>query len=286
MLFESKKAKCCASNEERSYRWSDVETALTIDCDTLVEDSLAYYYPDPMSDGSSTWHSFAIEIDLQTRFVDNFTGKYFCEWLTSQADNTSIKRKLDLKPDDLYITFNYTNLLQEFYQIPAENVLHIHGSLKDERKLQKLKASKTEDIAFQQSPQLRKIQFGSLFNDPKLIRDELVRRYGRDDHFGASIEPGINNLINYCEASFKDLKSNYDVLEQFIAKQNVSHITIMGHSIMGIDNPYYEDIIVPRYRDCLWTLYYYKDDAEARMFVDTFAIPRYEIKKWPEYKEK
>ncbi|NMA82917.1 MAG: hypothetical protein GX962_03520 [Epulopiscium sp.] len=78
-LSEPKNFECSDSAEELSYRWRDVETALAIDYDTLVEDCLAYYYPDPMSDRSSTWHNFAIEIDLQTSFVENFTGKYFQE---------------------------------------------------------------------------------------------------------------------------------------------------------------------------------------------------------------
>lgn len=198
--------------------------------------------------------------------------------MISQINNVAPKKNLDLSPRDLYITFNYTNLLQEIYQIPEENILHVHGSLKQEGEMQRSRASKAKGIVF---PQQSSIQFGSLYNDPKQIEDELVKGYGRDDCFGASIEPGINKLINYCEASFKDLKSNYDVLKQFISKKGISNVTIIWHPIMRIDNSYYEDIIVPALKNCVWTFYYYKNDNDARKFIEAFGIFKYEMKKLP-----
>lgn len=60
-----------------------------------------------------------IEIDEALKqWIDEIEKKYTC------------KRKLYLNPDSFFISFNYTSLLEDVYNIPPTNVLYIHGNSK------------------------------------------------------------------------------------------------------------------------------------------------------------
>ena len=53
----------------------------------------------------------------------------FTQWIESLAPQIkSVKPDLDLSPDAKYLSFNYTNTLQDAYHVPDENILHIHGN--------------------------------------------------------------------------------------------------------------------------------------------------------------
>ena len=59
------------------------------------------------------------------------------QWIDEIEDtNTSTcKQKLYLNPDSFFISFNYTSLLEDVYNIPPNNVLYIHGNSKRGEKL-------------------------------------------------------------------------------------------------------------------------------------------------------
>lgn len=54
--------------------------------------------------------------------------KYLRKWL-KDIDVFKVPRKLSLSWDSLYLTFNYTMLLEHLYSIPEKNVFHIHNHL-------------------------------------------------------------------------------------------------------------------------------------------------------------
>ena len=57
-------------------------------------------------------------------------SQLFCEWI-EQIDFSVAKPRYNFLPSDLFLTFNYTPLLEKIYGINPRNVCHIHGSLKD-----------------------------------------------------------------------------------------------------------------------------------------------------------
>jgi len=61
--------------------------------------------------------------DALKQWIDEIEKAYIC------------KRKLYLNPDSFYISFNYTSLLEDVYNIPPTNVLYIHGNSKRAEKL-------------------------------------------------------------------------------------------------------------------------------------------------------
>lgn len=56
--------------------------------------------------------------------------KVFCEWVNDIDVSTVIKR-FAFREDDLFLTFNYTSILEDVYSVLKDNVCHIHGSCRD-----------------------------------------------------------------------------------------------------------------------------------------------------------
>jgi Bacteriophage abortive infection AbiH len=156
----------------------------------------------------------------QTKFIYDFIGRYFIEWL-SQLDFTKTDKKLELDTSALYITFNYTNTLEQIYNINPKNIYHIHGSLNLVENMLDwvIPGFKTiEDAEVVEQPQVdeinndtvrKQIQFGSTSNDAQKIKLELQNRFNHDEFFSISIEPAIEHIIGFCDAASKNLEKNY-----------------------------------------------------------------------------
>lgn len=242
-----------------SERWSDLENALTINYEECVGDAIDNYYPDLNDDSESRWNGIDIDLEEQTKFVHDFTGKYLLEWLNS-IDIYGVQPKLTIDINSCFLTFNYTETLEQIYHISLPDILHIHGSLENDSE----------------------IQFGSIDNNAKKIRKNLERQYGDDDFYSVSIEPGVYQILSYCKAAYKNLETNYERLSAFISNYQIDEIVIMGHSYMGIDFPYYRDVIVPMLVKCKWNFFCHsqEDYNNAQYFVNYFHLAQYQFINW------
>ena len=275
-----------------SEKWSDLEQTLTINYEECIDDAISDYYPDLNDDSDSRWYALDIDVEEQTKFIYDFTGRFFLEWL-SQID-FSTNNKLALDNSDLYITFNYTNTLERIYSINPNNIFHIHGSLDlVENMLDWVipSFSTIEDAEVAVQPRVNEInnntirkqlQFGSIVNDAETIKLELKNRYGRDDFYSVSIEPAIDHIIGFCDAASKNLEINYEPLKAFISGKNIEEVVIMGHSIMSVDYPYYSDVIIPELKNCLWIFYCHSDDDRNKVnkFIQQFSLQDCSLINW------
>ncbi|OPX92306.1 MAG: hypothetical protein A4E53_00563 [Pelotomaculum sp. PtaB.Bin104] len=109
-----------------SDRWSDLEESLTINYEECIEEAVNEYYPDLNDDSDSRWNGIDMDLDEQTKFIFDFTGKYFLEWLT-QIDFSKPVNIISINKNALFVTFNYTTTLENLYGIAPSNILHIHG---------------------------------------------------------------------------------------------------------------------------------------------------------------
>ncbi len=276
--------------------WTDLEESLSLDADSLLNDFVNEYYPDVTSDTDYTWDEMRVELETITRFIYNFTGVYFITWIQS-IDPTKyiVDKNLDLDSNGLFITFNYTSTLESLYQIPSENILHIHGKSNDDL-ASKIIASNSyhpaktleeaEIIDPIPIPPINNhsvhsvIQFGSTQNDPAIIGETLQNKYTNDDFHGASISQGVNEIIKYCYASYKNLDANYSLLKDFISNNPISEIIILGHSFDGIDEPYYSDVIIPALKDKKWVFYIHDNNENYLSFVKKYNIKNHTCITW------
>ncbi|OPX92307.1 MAG: hypothetical protein A4E53_00564 [Pelotomaculum sp. PtaB.Bin104] len=110
----------------------------------------------------------------------------------------------------------------------------------------------------------------------------MIEKYGDDDFYAVSIEPGVNHIINFCEVASKNLNQNYVQLKSFIESTEIDEVIVMGHSIMGVDFPYYLEVIVPALIGCRWKFYWHSnmDQDDIKAFINQFPLKNYTTVKW------
>lgn len=282
-------------------KWSDLENNLTLNYKIFLDDyisDLIDYAPHGNID--DVWGEFELELKALLGFIYDFTGKYFLEWLdTIDVKRARVDNALEIDNTGLFLTFNYTNTLETIYNISNERILHIHGThdrvdhsliFGDAFYLRSRtieEAEITEPIPLFQidNNTIRKeIQFGSINNNPDIIRKELQYNYSYDADYGPYIRKGINELIDFGEAYFKNLKSNYEKLESFLNDNPISEIMIMGHSFDSVDEQYYSEVLIPKYINCKWVFFYRSSSASSKekaiKFINKYNIKSYELLQW------
>lgn len=261
-------------------RWSDVEKTLTLAYEECLEDALGSY-PLDLSADNPGWNDPTICIEGQTGFINDFTGELFFRWLLS-VDVMQAENEVVFPSNSVFVTYNYTTVLEDVYGVSKSRIFHIHGSVDDVERDALLQNDygtvpavvipddwdgMDVEIArdeHNQSEISSVIQFGSPSNDLIQVRRDLEKRYGREDFYGAMIETCVAALERFCEAASKCLSRNYKALEEFVGRWNIDRVVVFGHSFDSVDRPYYEDIFVPLLGDRPWTFIVYSDKGAQK----------------------
>lgn len=239
--FESFQYIIEPSLDPAETRWSSIEESLELDYEGLLESALASYPLDLTKDNPG-WDDPRCFIDVETRFVDDFVKRDLQAWLSGIGLSQAICRVL-LERDALFVTFNYTLLLEKRYDVAPDRVLHIHGEL----------AEAESTIGGGGLSRAAGLQFGSPANDPEGVRESLERAYGDEEFYGAYFEPCVRELERYCGLAQKRLSDNYVALDRFLRGRSVDAVCVFGHCYDGVDLPYYRDVLLPKFNGLPWT---------------------------------
>ena len=226
-----------------------------------MSDLSGNYYPDMNSERTPGWDDIAIEVDNNFSFMELFTKEYFYEWIYDvQVPNGLFKRE-DIDKTASFVTFNYTKTLEDTYYIPSDNILHIHGSVDD----------------------LSTIQFGTPENHPDSIYSSLENQYSDDDFYNVTYAPAIGKISAYANSAYKNLQDNFSILRNFVlGYSKIDEVIIMGHSYLGIDEPYYTNVFVPLLKNLRWYIYVYNesDVYMAQSFITKYGLSSAQMVKW------
>lgn len=211
-------------DEFRDYWWRDFETNLgegyifEAEFEAMAKTAIKDMVTD---DGEEMYD---IEETLRYHFEPyyNFMNKLnetVLQWIES-IDITGIKPifKRIIAKNNYFLTFNYTNVLEEVYNIPTNRICHIHGSATEG----------TVIMGHGNIASIGKYQKEAEFKEEKL------------DKNGAEISRGI---YEFYMASFKDTQKIIEMNEFTINKYSgVTEIHIFGHSLGKVDMPYFKEI--------------------------------------------
>ena len=195
--------------------------------------------------------------------------------MVARADNVEIIPEFLrlLHSGEKFVTFNYTNTLERVYDIPDENILHIHGKLGEE-----VWGNESDEIEAQAIP----IDFFSDLDyknhqlEPDLAGmkpDEIVaynHRYeDRASNYGdyekAFDEPA--DLFNEYLETLNGLNAQFvkeyqiDELSDWIATMRntgIDRIIVLGHSLGKVDVPYFQ-VINSAFPEAKWIVSYYNE---------------------------
>ncbi|OIJ17341.1 hypothetical protein BKP37_02215 [Anaerobacillus alkalilacustris] len=161
--------------------------------------------------------------------------------------NVHVKKKTSKikRNNDLYISFNYTLLLEEVYKIDKSQILHIHGSV-DEDDMTPI------------------IGHGNL----RRIEEAKALAVEAENNFLEKETSIFKALVNYYESTLKDVTSYLFIHSNFFEKlKSVDSVNIVGHSFGDVDLPYFKRVMDSIPKNAIWNIYFY-DDNDASVFKD------------------
>ena len=182
--------------------------------------------------------------------MKRFTRDYLCEWVKI-IDVSKTDRCLRLPEESACVSFNYTPMLELVYDVPANQIIHIHGSV--------LNGGES-------------LQFGSPDNQPYSVKSVLEKKYAMDDFYGATIEQGVRVVVERCSDTWKNIAGNYHALRHYLNRFDaIDTVAIMGNTFDGVDYPYYCDVFAQYFKDANWVFCEYKHDGGRWEKIDSFC---------------
>lgn len=230
---------------DNDYWWSDFETNLgegsnfEIEFEIMANSAIN----DMITDEGEKMYD--IEETLRYHFEPyyNFMRKLnstVLEWVESIdiARINPIFQQLKNK-ENYFFTFNYTQVLEQVYNIQNDRICHIHGS--------------------GQAGQV--IMGHGNLDSIKKYREEATEKIEKLDKNGAEISNGI---YEFYQASFKDTKKILKWHEREMENyQGIEEIYVFGHSLGKVDMPYFQKIKKYVSNNANWYFYIYNETEKS-----------------------
>ena len=228
--------------EKKRLLWNEFEKNLAnIDEDIIIESAMS------------------VEMDLESGDVgiEDTLYRYFSEeFQYIEKLKVYLKRCIrtikirDVQPrvsvidnynHDIFVNFNYTATLENVYVISNSSVIHIHGSLRD----------------YTQDPIL------GHGNRNKI--EEIEKKKKDAEKYFDEKEISICKVIeDYYKTTLKDI-NRYMPLLYRIKGEQISDIIVAGHSLAGIDMPYFRCIDSLTNNCLIWKVVYYDETRSETM---------------------
>lgn len=251
--------------ERKGYLWRDLEEACAIDLKKLMDE---IKWSRTSESGKESAEVILSHSSLD--FAGPFTGSEFYEWLCKVEETlSSIKSILRLGEEDWFLTFNYTDTLQEVYCIPDEHVFHVHGRLKEVRDkldakdvMEKTKSLVTNDV----------VHADLLFGSPEITDaaiDAAIDYYRtlRETSPGEMMElrKHLKRLADNLKKDIHERKSSVErwVLARCEGLSSFEEVVVAGHSLGRYDRPYF-DLFADSFRSVKWRFMFYSEDDRRR----------------------
>jgi hypothetical protein len=229
-----------ADAEKAKLLWNELETNLAnIDEDVIIENGVNV-------DMDLESGDVGIKDTLYQYFSDEYSyierlAKYLKQWVRTIKIRDTKKESSLITNEAVYITFNYTAVLENVYGISPSKITHIHGSLRQydiEPVLGHGNQERIERI-------LEKIEEAERLFDEKC---SSICRVVED----------------YYERTFKDV-NRYSIRLPMLDAKTIDEICVIGHSLAGVDRAYFNRIDNMTSGKLNWKVYYYRSEEKERL---------------------
>lgn len=237
--------------------WSEFETSMSLlDKYSVLEanmDAMPNYSSDDFKDRDR--YTLLIEMERILGLLTTELYKAFKEFILAvQFPMFDHSRSVNIDRDAIYLTFNYTDTLSQYYAVPDENILFIHGKANthvDELIL----GHGVDPENFKEKPA----------EPPSGLSDEDLERWMdyQSDQYDYSFELGKNSINQYFLATFKGTDQIIKNNEDFFARLgNIDEVYVLGHSLAEVDLPYFLKLGQSVRSDAKWVATFYDPDDE------------------------
>lgn len=173
---------------------------------------------------------------------------YVKEWV--EKIDLNIDRKSNIISEefnDLFLTFNYTLVLENIYGIDNSNILHIHGSI---------------DKWYDYEPVIG-------HGDYSKISEMKQLAYEASEEFWEKEASIYNAIANYYERTLKDVEYFKRTNNSFFKQLNgITEIFVVGHSLGDVDKVYFQEIKNNVGDDIMWNISYH-EESDKEVYKDS-----------------
>ena len=210
-----------------AHFWGQFEERLAaLDIDSLIDYATAFLVSYGAEDWSDAYHhDYQYEINQVVKAISETLRLRFGEWIRQLCipEPSEIATiRLPVNPSASFLNFNYTPSLQRLYGVPDAHILHIHGA-----------AVEYSDAG---------VVLGHGW-EPEENPDPYRFERAPEDADMRVVE-GQRSIDLYFRETFKPTaKIIRDNAAFFGNLSQVERIFVMGHSVSGIDRPYFREVI-------------------------------------------
>ena len=260
-----------AANEKSDW-WSDFENNLdTLSAHEAIYRNANENYPNFGSDDfrDADYHRAEYETEQEIRNLYFEIQEAFESWIKQLGEPTKNYR-FKLPPNTFFLTFNYTDTLQDYYNVSSDNIFYIHG-----------RASIGDALIFGHSGNPAHINEGTEMDYPdppdNLNPEDYERWYEQnsDDFIVSSSREAAQRAILEFQKPTEELISKYRIF--FGQCCNLESITFLGFAFSNVDRPYLEAIFNQiDLNKIKITAYFHteKDLKSIKSFMNNYNIPQ------------
>lgn len=174
----------------------------------------------------------------QYGFIKNLNC-YIKSWIEKIDLNINRKSKIISEElNDLFLTFNYTLVLENVYGIDNNSILHIHGSV---------------DGKHDYEPVIGHGEYSKIY-------EMKQRAYDASEKFLEKETSIYNAIASYYERTLKDVQHFIKINNNFFIRlEDITEIFIVGHSLGEVDMPYFQKIKDNVNDGIKWNVTYYEE---------------------------
>lgn len=176
-------------------------------------------YPDFGSDDFRDRDWYAAELSVERKMKNAYVViiDSFHKWV-SQLPHGNSNKKLKIHEDcSLFLSFNYTNTLEDLYGIPSERVLYVHG-----------KVGVDEELI---------LGHGLSYNE---IEKRMGERVDAGDYvYQRAKDAAVHAVFEHKKKVDEIIESNQ---KWFSSLLDINLIHIYGHSLGDVDLPYFHKV--------------------------------------------
>lgn len=242
-------------NENSNIKiWSDFETKLSKFDFRQVLDDYSGNTSGPSEDEVSERGLNALQINMEKfniKLINNLIQNMNSFIQDRTYPNDLSKKKIYLKPNSLFLNFNYTDTLERIYKIKKTQICYIHNKSENEES--------RVIIGHGTNPS----NFNEKKSKPPTGLSNLELRAWNDDmgdNYDFYYEIAKNEILSFFVETFKNtekiIKENDDFFKRLM---NVNNVYILGHSISKIDFKYFKKVINQVDKNSIWNISYFKE---------------------------
>lgn len=230
---------------DRNYLWNDFENDLShFDHESFFD---SYNHIDVVSESFRPSECFGLEDELNQEAEDLIQSirEEFLAWIENIEYPESVKNTLkaiSFEQNAIFLNFNYTDTLEEFYGIAKSRILYIHNNAND-------------------------FSGDLIFGHPQ--RKEAKPQIKEFDADGESNRTMFTDAENVSRVPFyafqKDTKEVIKQHQQFFnTLDSIDEVIVLGHSLGKVDWPYFR-LIFKKANNANWKISYYdKSEMDSK----------------------